>query len=464
MNVEATMSVPTISVGPSISAAPTLGPSLSTGPAFSNFSPSMEMGSMSNFAPFSTIINEGPVPTSFLQNTAPLVVNRFSPQVEVISNPFKAVEPGIPFSYADVLAEVEQILSPITASPEPRTFSPGGEGEVRFQDSAEIKNEAVEIFSRKPWTFSLRKIIKTNPVVEVIAEPTNYLGIPNEPDIDYAQIINPGLTYRVAEMPQISPVPTVSAFRPNPMTMPVIQPIPAPDLIGVALPLVEEEEDSQSQVGSVVIIKPTTAVDPQIKEEQKEQEVVEESVKKRTVMEDEQEEDEEIVLQNVVDERALGTRVKEFSDAINYVAGQHDGEVEGVRVVSILPEEHEESRSRVLKITDPYKSIPDGSLLETKDEFARMKFKTREEARKGAVELIKEKVPVDKKEYGRTLKDGDYARVHKYHPHKWSPNQQVIMRMVRKYQGGILKSERVETNERKVEDNPDLAEVFKAGI
>lgn len=60
----------------------------------------------------------------------------------------------------------------ITASPKPRTFSAGDESEARFQDSADMFDEAVESLKvGKPQTFSPRKLIKAKekPVFYILS-------------------------------------------------------------------------------------------------------------------------------------------------------------------------------------------------------------------------------------------------------------------------------------------------------
>lgn len=103
----------------------------------------------------------------------------------------------------------------ITSSPKLQTF-PGDESEARFQYSADIKNETVKIFTKKPLLLSLRNIInnRTERLVDLCkqAGATEYISGPSAKNyIDPVQFEKAGilLSYidysNYPEYPQLYP-------------------------------------------------------------------------------------------------------------------------------------------------------------------------------------------------------------------------------------------------------------------
>lgn len=174
----------------------------------------------------------------------------------------------------------------------------------------------------------------------------------------------------------------------------------------------------------------------------------------------EKEEVEELRLKDLLDEEVAQQRVYEIGKAIDLAKAEADkegvDEIGGWRIVEFLPPEHAGNRSQIVK-----KRGPDGSLSETVEELAARKFASKQEAKNQSKEIVAQKEPVRRGKEGKTVTEGAVERVFKHRFIKRSPSEEVARRVKRKQERQTWgKNESLGVKETKIEDYPDLAEVF----
>ncbi len=225
-------------------------------------------------------------------------------------------------------------------------------------------------------------------------------------------------------------------------------------------PWLKSEVVNEPEILATPVVYQEEVVKVEMKKARKEDEGLEE-------VEIEQEE-----IKYVLDESAYAQRIFEFEKAIDQLGDEFNGR----EVIDLLPGESDSNRSQALKELDPNKQISDGSLAETREEFALGKYKSKKEAKDRVHALVSEKEPAKKDKQGRGLKFGALARVYKYRPLRIPPQEQVITRVIKKNRiqaGMALKESEVSSpvvvkgslgnskKELKIEDNPVLAELFQ---
>lgn len=304
------------------------------------------------------------------------------------------------------------------------------------------RSPAIEVI-RNPFLDEVVPETLTPPAFEfraddVIAEVETIIGMPKEAPMIAPIYVPFEPIPRVANMVQ-APV--------RPMIFPIIMPEIEEEVFPKAEPMLEPNDIIFPTEKVMVELTPVAA--PSFQVYARSTSEVEQGVEQVS------EEEDELILRNVVDQQAMRVREQEFSVAIEEVT-EEDGQVDGSKVVAALPEENEEDRSEVLKETDPYRELPDGSWVEIKEEFASKKFTTKKDAKMGAWYLIQKKRAVgQKRKEGIPIEKQEIVRVHKYH--HFVPSEATRIRMVKK---GVVAEEMVQIKEPDL--NPSLIGLFKA--
>lgn len=213
-------------------------------------------------------------------------------------------------------------------------------------------------------------------------------------------------------------------------------------------------------------VSPSPLPQPLLKEQEVEEIVTEKITKEETGMVEE-EEIEKIRRKYVVDERALSQVVVEFKAAVRKareLAGKLGIKITGKLISKFLPGQHPGNESEAVKGKSPDGSIPDRQ--QSVEELGELSLDTQAEDK--VVKVAYEKPPIKIRSEGEQVRDVDIQRVYQYHLTKPKPVTEVVVRIVKKKklisQSG---QEAVETpvwtqvSENKIEDYPDLAEVFK---
>lgn len=117
-------------------------------------------------------------------------------------------------------------------------------------------------------------------------------------------------------------------------------------------------------------------------------------------------------LKDVEDVEVTKQRIDEFKQAIDKAGAEKEDDqgIDGRRVVELLPTENPNNQSQIVRGKGP-----DGSRVETIEEFAVKKFTSREKAIKAARILISEKPPVKKAKEGKHVPFEAVFRVLKYY-------------------------------------------------
>ncbi len=193
----------------------------------------------------------------------------------------------------------------------------------------------------------------------------------------------------------------------------------------------------QTKTGVTTEVRQATTTHSAQEEQEVEEEVVERVTAKQIDIVEE-EEAEESRLKNVVDEEVLNARIKEFSSAVDIVGAEvEDGlaEIDGGKIVKLVPAETKKNRSGLVK-----EQGPDGSRVETIEEVASRKFGSVKEAKENIMSVIARKMPVKRGKEGKIVGYEAVARVLKYFFVKLKP---VVEQMITK----VVKKQKVQAQE-----------------
>lgn len=381
------------------------------------------------------IINEGPVGRSFLEKSVPFSVKSTRP---LRGNDMAVPDLGGIFKSATELKLTQPVKS--------------------FNRTGEI------VFNPKRPS----KVGSSLNKVDVLAEVEAVLFQ------DRVNKQNPLEKTQKRVEPEIKPVelPNWQAVIPKlkPKTAPIIVPIrveyPKPKV--VISPALEPavQTGPQTRAGVATEVRQATATQP-VLEEQEVEETVTERVTKEQIDTVKEEETEESRLKNVVDEKVLNTRIKEFGiavDVVGAVAEAVSEDLDGGKIVKLVPAETRKSRSGLVK-----EQGPDGSRVETIEEVTSKKFKSVKEAKEQIVAIIARKVPVKRAKEGVVVGYEAVVRVLKYFFVKAKPVEQMITRVIKKQKVlakegqkplQIVPAAKPEVKEQRIE-NLGLAEVFQ---
>lgn len=400
--------------------------------------------SFSGFA-FSQVVNEGFAPiTVYKENMANLT--GFNPRGEIIFNPFKGQIPSV---QTDLKVVPEAGLSAEDAVAEAVLITSKG------TDHPVVENGL--LWDEEQWA----GIEPVNPWLELEkTDAHTKKAIPEASSLNEEARL-PARQANLAENLQFQQ--TKAALE-------------KAGLVDLSNNLIHQSVNNLVQVFELPSHLEQPVVEAVVRPQAFEEQEVQAAEKKKEKTKDalEQAEIEQEKIRYVLDEKAYGQRVFEFKTAVD----QMGEEFEGQAVVDLLPGENDNNRSGILKEIDPNKQIPDGSLIEAREEFARLKFTSKQEAKDKAYALVSEKEPARKDQYGRGLKEGSLERIYKYRPLKTPPQEEVVTRIVKKSQLVVSKDQTVpevslpaginggiedtpKIKEPKIEDNLVLAELFQ---
>lgn len=303
--------------------------------------------------------------------------------------------------------------------------------------------------------------------------------------------------------------PSSNVSRPTPLSlewlMPgFLEPVPQEIKIGIAQPLIEEEEETQTQLEAVRekirILSPkadiatTTTPVMRVKPATQPQQAVETEKITYKVVEEEQKAEEsairernrlELTIKRLVeDEKALAKRLTDARQAVDQAYDQATKmgkpSLSGQDVEKYLPDEYYEVRSAVLK-EDDQKDLPDGSYLSQAVDIRQAgEVSSKEQMQSRVEKAIFGNRPVrrSKNEQGQPVTEEEVSKV--YMLGRGKPNlRNIYVKMVREREtqaaqaksGDNVKTlevpaEMVDTSkepaeEQKIEDNPQLAEILK---
>lgn len=319
----------------------------------------------------------------------------------------------------------------------------------------------------------------TKPLGEIVFNPSTLTA-----EVAIAQAEAIISEARISQNPVTSQSEQVSSFAtspasPDPHNGKVEQPVP----IGANLPgldlqvqpevrgVIRQATAPTAVIQTEAVYAPALAVQEQLVEQiVKEKQVkVEDKVEKPSQIKNE-EEVEELKVRYVEDEAVSAQRRYEIKEAIRKakLEAEEEGvdQIEGSRIEKYLPSQHLGNRSQIAR-----EGIPDGSLEETYQDLAARDYTSGEEANRVAESIIADKKPVRKAQNGPSVRTEDIARVRKDPVIKRHPVEEVVRRIIKKSKvatvlGQIsmevtsaVKTE--EITEGRIEDYPDLAEVFE---
>lgn len=181
----------------------------------------------------------------------------------------------------------------------------------------------------------------------------------------------------------------------------------------------------------------------------------------------EEQETQELRLKYVEDEPVSRQRKYELKEAIKKAGAEAEkegiDEIDGSKIKKFFAPEHAGNRSGIAE-----DGVADGSLLETYQEVSAESYESVTEAVERADAIVDDKKPVTKGAEGEAVKEIDIARVRRDPLLKSHPTELVVTRVVKKIilaeklgQRIIHEEVKPEPAETPIEDNPDLAEVFR---
>ncbi len=240
---------------------------------------------------------------------------------------------------------------------------------------------------------------------------------------------------------------------------------PTPDVNQAIIVITEPEAIIQSST----YIRPQTDSataeslqhEEEIEQEKEEEEVIEEPDDNL-----EEENVKKLKLKRVVDDRALSQIIVEIKQGIKKakeITKILGTKITGSLLATFLPGQHPGNESEDVK----GKGL-DGSILERKEAIeAQGEFASEVEAEERSVRVAYEKPPIKVREHGKSVSAEDVYRVHKNNWVKPRSTEVVLeiikIRQLKKRTSKIIpmvKTE-VEVVERRIEDAPELAEVFQ---
>lgn len=406
-------------------AAPAMGRIFGEGPSLGGLSPlgkvgpSMESGLGHGLG---NIVREGPVGPNFkLENTMPLAINRFNPIGEIRFN-------HVP----SILEQAENVAATTWKATEPAKEN------VPVAGEAIIHGIFIEAFApSKP---------DSAPIVSDLT-PAHRMSVPN-------------VDLKLGVLPDVIQVQKTQA---------ALKDVGMVDLSqNVANQLVPDAKEAYQRSQ----IKPEPIPQPVLVEKtEKKEEVAEDNKTEERNHISQQQEVKSLRLKHVEDSEVSQARLFEIREAIRKAKIEADidgsSEIKGSGIKELLSQGR---RSGILDEDDPQGSIPDGSRVETIDELAVQNYKSEEEAIQKSKALVSEKKPVKRAKHGNSVAKEAVDRVRKYIRFGRSRAGEIAARIIKRkveissdrnnVQPVTVRTE--EVVERRIEDNPALAQVFKA--
>lgn len=378
-------SAPSIGVGVMEGAASVSVPALNFEASSFGAAPSLEARFGPIVSGFSSIVNEGPVNFSGLENTMPYTLDTGD---------------------LNSISIAEQIAAKPLAAPSVIE-------QAEFIAAGSWESGSVDLVSDVPDVFQ-------TVFADINLDPDVNNGVLEQPEPQIADILwNDQITEQVIAIPQVEP-----------MIVPGIDLQPAPIVLGIeeqTLPSVSSQSENRPAIYQVVS---QVLEQPQPQKQEVEEEVLE--VVKIEKKEKDSEEEELESKKFVEDEEVSSVRKLEIREAVSKANQEANRlglkSIAGWLVAKFLPSEHSGNRSQVIK-----ENGPDGSYTETIEAISGVgNLESVEDATKRFDLIVEEKKPVKLSKEGKVVGQIDLSRVFKYKFAKPKAEEIIVKRFIKR--------------------------------